>query len=111
MSKHILLSGCHHVKSSHCQQLRPKSKACAPALKIPPSVHLKRPGTGRLGCLLAADIAALKWNHTADAVFIRCQGMDAPIWHRNSLRPCSAAHARTATVTEECSVVGAWMAV
>ena len=45
---HILLSGCHQVKSSHYQQLRPKSKACTPALKVRPSVHLKRPSTGTL---------------------------------------------------------------
>ena len=63
MSKHILLSGCHHVKSSHYQQLRPKSKACTPPLKMPPSVHLRRPagtGTLQLGCLVAADTATSK---------------------------------------------------
>ena len=42
------------VKSSHYQQLKPKSKACFPALKLPPSVHLEGPDTGaqQLGCLM-----------------------------------------------------------
>ena len=84
MSKHILLSGCHHVKSSHYQQPRPKSKACTPPLKMPPSVHLRRPagtGTLQLGCLVAADTATSKRDSTAVAVLIRCQGTHVPTWH------------------------------
>ena len=59
------------------------SNACTLALKMLPSVHLERSGTGmlQLGCLVAADIAALERKSTAAAVLIRCWGMDVPIWH------------------------------
>ena len=79
--------------------------------KLPPLEHLEGPGTGaqQLGCLVAAEIAA----YTAQLLLLCSSGVRAKMCQSdtNSLHPCSTAHARTAAVIEDCSVLGAWMAV